>query len=165
MRTTPCVAATLLVLCLSAGRAFADATAEARAVDEGFGQAVYAGDVAAALAFYADDATAIYPGAGEEGTGKAGIEKLLSTFPKKAKLIFTDNRAFSIDDTHIMNINHWEFSAPGPHGKPMVMKGRSSELLVKGVDGRWRYLVDHASVGLPPPPPPKPKKARTHHEQ
>ena len=37
--------------------------------------------------------------------------------------------------------------------KKMVVVIRTSEVLAK-TDGKWLYLVDHASVGAPPPPPP-----------
>jgi ketosteroid isomerase-like protein len=152
----------MFVLSCSASSARADATSDAKAVDEGFFQAVNALDASAALAFYADDARAIYPGEGAEATGKPEIAKLLAAMMKDAKalkLVLKDNQAFSVDDSHLMNLVHWEFAITGRDGKRSLFKGRSTELMVKDAGGVWRYLVDHASVGVPPPPPPK-KKAR-----
>jgi ketosteroid isomerase-like protein len=57
-----------------------------------------------------------------------------------------------IDATHVMNVGRWEVSATGPDGKPAVAVIRTTELIVKE-GGTWRYLVDHASIGVPPPRP------------
>jgi ketosteroid isomerase-like protein len=41
----------------------------------------------------------------------------------------------------------------GPADKPLVLEGRYTD--VKAMrDGKWVYLMDHASVPLPPPPAP-----------
>ena len=54
--------------------------------------------------------------------------------------------AIALDDTHLLNVGRWEIAGAG--GRPATTI-RTSELLVKD-GGRWRYLVDHASIGTPP---------------
>jgi hypothetical protein len=53
-----------------------------------------------------------------------------------------------LDGTHLATVGRWTLGTPG---KPPVVV-RTSEVLVR-LDGRWRYLVDHASIGVPAPPP------------
>jgi ketosteroid isomerase-like protein len=42
----------------------------------------------------------------------------------------------------------WRQRATGPDGKPVEVVVRTTEVLVRGAEG-WRYVSDHASVGLP----------------
>ena len=47
----------------------------------------------------------------------------------------------------------WKMTIPTPGGH-QVMEGRFSD--VKAMrDGKWVFVMDHASVPLPPPPPAK----------
>jgi ketosteroid isomerase-like protein len=46
----------------------------------------------------------------------------------------------------------WRMTVPVEGGPPQVMEGRFSD--VKALrDGKWVYVMDHASVSLLPPPP------------
>ena len=150
------LSAVLLMLALAAP-AFADATAEAKRHDEAFAKACGAGDVKAVVALYTDDAFVIWPGVGEEARGKAAIEKLATTFcdPKLAtKPVLKSDVGVQLDPTHIAIIGHWEVTQNGPDGKPATSEIRTSEVIVKTAGG-WRYLVDHASIGVPPAEPTK----------
>ena len=150
------VAVVVLVLAL-ATPAFADPTAEARKHSEAFGKACTAGDVKAVMALYTDDAFVIWPGVGEEARGKAAIEKLVVNLcnPKLAsKTVLKDAVGVQLDLSHIAVIGHWESTQNGPDGKPVTAQIRTSEVIVKSGDG-WRYVVDHASIGVPPPEPAK----------
>ncbi len=143
-----------------AAPASADATADARAHSEAFAKACEAGDVQGVLALYLDDATLVWPGAGEEGKGKASIEKLATNFCVKAKpkLVIKSIEGIPLDDTHIATVGHWEGTVTGPDGKRVTSQVRTTEVLVKYGAG-WRYVVDHASIGVPPPPPARKKPA------
>jgi uncharacterized protein (TIGR02246 family) len=143
-----------------AAPAFADATADARAHDEAFAKACEAGDVKDVLALYADDAVVVWPGAGEEAKGKAAIEKLIPDLcnPKNnTKAVSKSLEAMPLGDSRIAIIGHWEVTQTGPDGKPTTSHIRATEVIVKTGSG-WRYVVDHASIGLPPP------KAAKEHE-
>ncbi len=141
----------------------ADATADGKAVSEAFEKAVAAGDLQAVLALYRDDASVIWPGQGEEGTGKAAIEKLARSFladMKSARLVLKSQRSIPLGEGYIVNLGHWEQSSTSPQGKRTSVEIRTSEVLAK-TDGKWLYLVDHASVGVAAPKPAaKPRRAR-----
>src|SRR5215468_6273747 len=150
MRTWSVVA---LVMAL-ASPAFADATTEARKHDEAFAKACGAGDVKAVVALYADDAFVIWPGVGEEAKGKAAIQKLATGLcdPKlNTKPVLKSDVGVQLDPTHIAIIGHWELTQDGPDGKPATSAIRTSEVIVKTAGG-WRYVVDHASIGVPAEP-------------
>jgi uncharacterized protein (TIGR02246 family) len=143
----------IVLVAVLATTALADATATARAHDEAFGKACSAGDLKAVMALYTDDAFVIWPGAGEEARGKAAIEKLATGLcdPKLAtKAVLTSVVGVLLDPTHIAIIGHWDFTQNGPDGKPTTSQIRASEIIQKGAQG-WRYVVDHASIGMPPP--------------
>jgi uncharacterized protein (TIGR02246 family) len=149
------------VVTVLASHAYADATAEARAHSERFGKACEAGDIEGVLELYADDAHVVWPGAGEEAQGKAAIEKLVESFcdPKsELKLTIKSIDGISLDSDHIATVGHWEGSSKGPDGKKLVSQVRTTEVLLKAGPG-WQYIVDHASIGLPPPKPPQAHKA------
>ena len=146
----------ILVTALAAP-AFADATAVAKAHDEAFAKACGAGDMKAVLALYTDDAFVIWPGVGEEARGKAAIEKLATNLcdPKlDTKPVLKSVVGVQLDPSHIAIIGRWEFTQNGPDGKPATSEIRASEVIVKSGAG-WRYVVDHASIGIPPAEPAK----------
>src|SRR5213593_5046622 len=95
----------LLAALGAAGRVHADATADGRAVSEAFQKAVAAGDLPAVLALYRDDARAIWPGQGEEATGKAAIETLakqLLAATKGAQLVLKSQESIPLGDGYIV---------------------------------------------------------------
>ncbi|TMB56136.1 MAG: DUF4440 domain-containing protein [Deltaproteobacteria bacterium] len=142
------------LVCALPALARADLSAEVKTHEETFARACAAGDIPAVLALYADDARLVWPDAGEEGRGKADIERLATAFCKHTKdlqLTLASLDAVPIDDTHVATVAHWEMSATAPDGKKLSAKVRSTEVLVK-TGGAWRYLVDHASLGRPPAP-------------
>jgi len=144
-----------LFACLVAAEGRADVTAEIRAHEEAFARACEAGNVDAVLALYTDDASVVWPGAGEEGKGKAAIEELATGFCKGArnlKLTLKSLDVIGLDDTHAATVGHWEGASTGPGGKRMTGAIRATEVLVKS-DGGWRYLIDHASAGVTAPRP------------
>jgi uncharacterized protein (TIGR02246 family) len=149
----------VLVMALAAP-AFADATADARKHDEAFAKACGAGDLKAVAALYTDDAFVIWPGVGEEAKGKVAIEKLAADLcdPKLAtKPVLKSVVGLQLDPSHIAIIGHWELAQNGPDGKPTTSEIRTSEIIAKTADG-WRYVVDHASIGVPPAEPAKEPK-------
>jgi ketosteroid isomerase-like protein len=139
---------------MCAGTALADPAATVKAHSEAFAKAFQECDVPAVLALYEDNATLIWPGEGEVATGKAAIEKVIkeqcaSAGKSTLKSISSDSKA--IGKAYIVNVGMWDDTMNGPDGKPVTMRVRTTELLHQSA-GRWRYVIDHASIGLPPAP-------------
>ena len=142
------------MLALFAVPLFADATADAKKHEEAFAAAFNANDAKAILAMYTDDARVVWPGTGEEGKGKAAIAKLIDAMMKMnsgATLALKSIEAIPLGDSYIATVCHWVETVKGADGKTETYQIRSTELLRKA-GGKIRYVVDHASIGLPPPP-------------
>jgi uncharacterized protein (TIGR02246 family) len=142
---------------LCAGVALADPASVVKAHSEAFGKAFNSCDVPAALNLYESDAVLIWPGEGQVAKGKAEIAKVIKaqcsgSANTSLKEVSSDSRAIGKD--YIINVGMWDDTMPGPDGKPMIVRVRTTELLHKS-GGKWRYAIDHASIGLPPPPPAK----------
>jgi uncharacterized protein (TIGR02246 family) len=143
----------LAVLCLAAMPAFAGPAADATAHSEAFARAVNARDEESVLALYADDARVIWPGQGEEAKGRADIATLISKslkdLPKDAKMTLKSQAAIPLGDGYIATVGRWEESFTDPDGKRQIVPVRTTEI-IKKQGGKTLYIVDHASVGLPP---------------
>ena len=159
-------AALALGLCCAASLAAAadDPTAIAKSVGQKFAAACSAGNVDAVLALYRDDARVVYPGAGETATNRAELRALVrnTCVAGAPPLVLLGYRAVWADPAHsvVAALGDWSVSGPGPDGKTVTTAVRATEVLVKTAKG-WLYVVDHASIGVPPPqPPPPPTPAR-----
>lgn len=153
---------TMVVLATLARGALASPADDAKALGDRFKAAVESGSVDAVLALYADDARVIYPGQGAEARGKAALRALLERdLPdmRAGTMTQKSSDAIALDDSHILNVGVWEAHGSGPDGRPTTAIVRTTELLVKEGDV-WRYVVDHASIGVPPPPPDGARKHR-----
>ena len=136
---------------------FADANSDARAHSEAFERAFAARDAKAILALYADDARCVWPGEGEEAVGRAAMAKLVDnmfkTSPANTTLTLKSQDAYELDTHHIATVGHWEETVTMPDGHKETYQIRTTEVLRK-VGKVWLYMIDHASIGLPPPPAP-----------
>jgi uncharacterized protein (TIGR02246 family) len=145
----------LACLALVAAPALADPAAEARAHSEAFARAMAARDLDAVLALYADDARVIFPGAGEEARGKAEIAKLVAASfaasPDSSPVLVSQD-VVPLADGLLAVLGRWKMEAKAPDGGVETVHVRTSEV-IRRVDGRLLYVVDHASVGVPPPAP------------
>lgn len=146
--------AALMLTSMFAAAAHADPVADAKTVTDAFSKAFAACDVPAVVDLYEDNAVIIWPGEGEVATGKAAIEKVVKancSGPSKPSLKEISSDARPVGKDHIIHIGQLDDTMAGPDGKPITLRIRTSELLHKS-GGKWRYVVDHASAGLPPPP-------------
>ena len=134
----------------------ADALAIAKAHDNGVTKAVKDCKPQEMVDMYEDDAIAVYPGEGEIGHSKGEIKGLVEKF-------FT---AFCPDENKKFAVKDVSFDAI-PLGPNYIMiiriadatdkdgntaRFRATELIHKS-GGKWRYVVDHASIGTPPESP------------
>ena len=142
----------IVMVLRSVTTAFADPMAIARAHDAAYDKATLAYDVKTMLIFYEDKAEAIYPGEGEVATDKAGIEKLIRNFispwcsqgHEKPTLKEISFHAVPLGPDYIMIVRIVD--ATDTQG---TVRGRATELIHRS-GGKWRYLVDHASLGIAP---------------
>lgn len=150
-----------LVLALLVAGAATLAAAEptgTEALDAAWMKAMKAGDVNAVMACYASDAVLWFPGSAE-AKGEKAIRDEYTGFLG----------ANTITDITITNAHHetlqnlsvgWaNFSMtmqPKAGGAPATMHGRYTEVARK-IDGKWKYVADHASAD--PPPAEKPAAA------
>ena len=137
-----------------AAAAYADPVADAQSVNDAFYKATEACDVSAILDLYEDNAVVIWPGRGEYAVGKPAFRKILKGYcsggiKQSFKVVSSDARQAGKD--YIIHFGRLDVTAPGPDGKSTTLRVRTDELLHKS-GGKWRYAIDHASVGLPPPP-------------
>ena len=124
------------------------------ALDAAWMKAMKAGDVEAVMACYASDAVLWFPGAPEARGEKAIREEYAGFFG-----------ANTVTDVTITNAHHetwqnlsvgWANFAmtlqPKTGGAPATMHGRYTEVARK-IDGKWKYVADHASADPPPAVP------------
>jgi uncharacterized protein (TIGR02246 family) len=143
------------LLCLLAGPAFAAPTDDALAHSKAFERAANARDAKAILALYAADAHIVWPGQGEEANGRAEIEKLVANFlkqlPEDARINLESQTAIPLCGGYIATVGRWRQSFTDPAGKRQTVQIRTTELIRKE-KGKTLYVVDHASIGVPPEP-------------
>jgi len=141
-----------------AGPTPAEMVAAANALDQRFVDAFNKADVDALMATYwnSPDVVSFGPdGMGTKGweAARAGSTEMFKAMPG-AKLEFTAVH----NDVHgdlVLGWGTWKMTMTTPKG-PQVMEGRYSD--VKAMrDGKWVFLMDHASVPLPPAPEPAKK--------
>jgi uncharacterized protein (TIGR02246 family) len=130
------------------------ATGGVEAIDLAWKKAFVANDLEAVLACYAPDAVAWLPDT-PEAKGATAIRESFKAF-----LGANTIRDFTMSDTHYeihgdRAVGWGRFvltlvpKAGDGAGKTVSLAGRFSEVAAKR-DGRWVYLVDHASIEPPP---------------
>lgn len=158
MKTTRIATTVLLILSALVTNARADALAIAKAHDDRVNHAILTCNPQEMIDLYDEHAMAIYPGEGEIALGKSDIAKLVKNFftsfcPNEHKK--AGYKDLSFDATQL-----------GPHYIEIVrvmdvtdQDGNVAEMrtteVIHETNGKWLYLFDHASIGVPPPPPAK----------
>jgi uncharacterized protein (TIGR02246 family) len=149
----------LVLFSLVATKALADPAADAKAHSDAFARAMAARDVAAVVALYADDARVIWPGQGEEAKGKAEIAKLvtrsLEASPDSTPVL-KSQEVIPLGGGYTAVLGLWEQVVKGPKGESETLHVRTSEIQRK-IGNKMLYVVDHASIGVPPAPSPAAK--------
>jgi ketosteroid isomerase-like protein len=125
-----------------------------QALQNGFLDAMRAHNVDAMAACYTADATSFGLGV-MVGTGPDAVRADWNEFFKSYKLTgveLTDNHRETSGDLSVAWGLFSITATPVGGGEPVVMSGRYTDAS-KNFDGKWLYVVDHASMPLPPPPP------------
>ncbi|HYA35579.1 MAG TPA: SgcJ/EcaC family oxidoreductase [Candidatus Binataceae bacterium] len=146
------IIASALAALFCANPAFAGSTDIGMAHSEAFEKACGSGNIPQVMALYEDDADVIWPGQGDVAKGKDAIAKLVSGYckPGAGQLKLESQSSRELSPSYIVNVGRWKSVAAGADGKPTELEVRTTEVLHRGKDGRWRYIVDHASIGAPP---------------
>jgi uncharacterized protein (TIGR02246 family) len=122
----------------------------ARTVDQAWVKAMKANDLEATMALYAPDAVAYFPDG--DFKGKEAIRKSWTEFLGMFTVTDATSEG-SYETTGDMSTGwgYWTLTVvPKGGGEAIPMKGRAT-VVAKKIAGKWQYIVDHASVPLPPP--------------
>lgn len=136
-----------------AGPTPAEMMAAADALDAQFRDAFNKGDATALMATYwnSPDLVSIGP----DGMGTRGWEACNAAAAEMFKAmpgatIAWGSKRNDVQGDVVIGSGTWKLTIPTPDG-PQVIEGRFSD--VKALrDGKWVYIMDHASVPLPPQP-------------
>ena len=156
LRTAAAIWFTVFSFAMLSASAYPDPVTDAKLVTDAFSKAFAACNIPAVLELYEDNAIIIWPGQNDFATGKAAIEKVVKadwncSKLSKPTLKEISSAAFSVGKNYIIHIGQLDATIMGPDGKPTTLRFRTTELLHKS-RGKWRYAVDHASVGIAPHP-------------
>jgi uncharacterized protein (TIGR02246 family) len=123
----------------------------AQLTDQAWTKAMKANDLEAIMALYAPDAVAYFPDGdfkGKEAIRKSWTDFLAMFTVKDA----TSEGTYETTGNTSLGWGYWSITVvPKGASEPMLLKGRAT-VVVKRIGGKWLYVVDHASVPLPPPP-------------
>ena len=123
----------------------------AQLTDQAWTKAMKANDLDAIMALYAPDAVAYFPDGdfkGKEAIRKSWTDFLAMFTVKDA----TSEGTYETTGNTSLGWGYWSITVvPKGGSEPMVLKGRAT-VVVKRIGGKWLYVVDHASVPMPPPP-------------
>jgi ketosteroid isomerase-like protein len=150
---------TLASACAPKGPTPDEMVEAANALDGAFLAAFNAGDINALMATYWNSPELVSIGIdGMGGTGwegpKAGWEATFAAMPG-TQLAFPTMHNIAAGDV-VLGWGTWTMTIPNSDGTSTVLQGRYSDVKAQR-DGKWVYIMDHASV--PPPPAPAPAAA------
>jgi uncharacterized protein (TIGR02246 family) len=125
--------------------------AGAKALDAAFVDAFNKGDVEAMTSLYwnSPDVVTFPPGelvARGIDAIKASYAQMAATM-KGAKLEMTEVHYIPAGDV-VIGWGLWKLTMPGPEGKSVEVAGRYTDVKAER-DGKWVYLIDHASMPMP----------------
>ena len=128
--------------------------AAAKALDQRFVEAFNSADVDGVTATYWNNAEATYfsPGAlMEKGPAaiRADWEAAFQSLPG-GKIEMIGSQYMAAGDV-VIGWGQWRVTIPSDSGEPTVLTGRYTDVKAER-DGKWVYLLDHASVPMAPPP-------------
>lgn len=127
---------------------------EAKALDQKFVEAYNKLDVDGVMSTYwnSPELVSFPPGEMEEKgweNVKKGMEGFFNSVDK-IDLKLTDLN-YKISGDNVISWGLWKMVIHDGNGSKMEMTGRYTDIKAKR-NGKWVYILDHASVPLPPPP-------------
>ena len=123
-------------------------------VDQAFLKAFNEGNVEAVAAIYWNSPDVLlFP---PDAMMVKGIDSLRSSFVqmmttmKGCKLELKERHQMAVGEV-VLGWGLWRMAMPAPDSGTIEMLGRYTDVKAER-DGKWVYLMDHASVPVPPPP-------------
>ena len=114
-------------------------------VNEQLIDALTRGDIDAAIELYEPDAS--FVNAGEVVTGQVGIRAIMEAFAAvKPKFDIKPKPTVQSGDIALTG-NNWSLTGTDASGNAMEMSGSSFEVVRRGADGNWRFVIDNPDVG------------------
>jgi uncharacterized protein (TIGR02246 family) len=110
-------------------------------VDALFEQGISAGDAAAVVALYAEDAVLI-PQPGQEVSGRAAIEQSLQAMTGGGvKIKMNVVNTITAGDTAVI-YNDWTGAFTTAEGATVELSGKAIEVVRRQPDGSWLFAID-----------------------
>ena len=108
-------------------------------------EALTRGDIDAAIALYETDASFVT--ADGVVTGLAAIREVLTGFAAVSPDFTIDAKPTVVNGDIALTRSNWRLTGKGPGGEALEMSGSSCEVLRRGADGNWRFVIDNPDVG------------------
>lgn len=140
------VLSTALAACQTGPAPLSDADHQALdAVEEGFKEAMLAGDGEQIASYYAEDAILMPPNA-PMVRGRAAIADFMSEFPPVTEISLSDEAVEGVGDA-VYTYGTYRLTLGLP-GAPQD-EGKYLDIRTRQADGSWKYQVDMFSSNLP----------------
>ena len=110
-------------------------------------EALNAGDVEAALAFYEPGATFV-PEPGRAATGLEAIREVLNGFLALRPMLTIEVPQVAQSGDIALLGSRWTLKGTGPDGKPVDLAGRGVEVVRRQADGTWKFMFDNPFAGV-----------------
>ena len=109
-------------------------------------EALNAGDVEAALAFYEPGATFV-PEPGKAATGLEAIREVLNGFlALRPRLTIQVPQVAQSGDIALLG-SRWTLKGTGTDGNPVELAGQGVEVVRRQADGTWKFIFDNPFAG------------------
>jgi ketosteroid isomerase-like protein len=117
-----------------------------------FAETFNTGDLKAMTRLYAPGAVFV-PEPGRPTTGDALTGATADFLALGLPISVQVRHAYVVDDTALLIVD-WTIDGPGPDGGPVSMRGTATDVVRRGPDGRWRFLIDNpfGTAGQAPEP-------------
>ena len=107
-----------------------------------FQEAFNAGDAEALMALYEPEAVLVVQ-SGQTVAGADQVREALGGFlALKGTITLTTKDVVQGGDLALM-AGRWSLSGTGPDGQPVTLGGVTAEVVRRGADGGWRYVLDN----------------------
>ncbi|MGW5847217.1 YybH family protein [Streptomyces sp. NPDC055254] len=106
-----------------------------------FGEAFNSGDVDAVNAMYTEDAVGVWD-PGVPLSGQARRDKVKDFMSYGPTVEATVLQSIVNGDTAMLVVE-WSMETTSPDGEPEHLEGTAIDVLHRGEDGNWRYVIDN----------------------